>query len=56
MEKEILINTQIRKAIMSHFGCSYPTVRVSLKYKSHTLLAQQIRDMALELGGAKRKD
>lgn len=56
MKKEILINTPIRKAIMEHFGCSYPTIRVALRYKSHTLLAQQIRDMALELGGAMRKN
>lgn len=56
MGKEILINTQMRKRVMQHFGCSYPTIRAALRYKSHTLLAQQIRDMALELGGAVRKD
>lgn len=51
MKKEILVNNGVRKRIKEVLGCSYPTIREALTYRTSTLLGQRIREVAIELGG-----
>ncbi len=51
MEKVILLNNGQRKVIKEALRCSYPTIAAALKGLSSTLLAQRIREKAIEIGG-----
>lgn len=51
MEKQILINKEIRQKLITEYGYNHVTIRKALKGDVSTLKRQQIRDLAIKLGG-----
>ena len=49
--QEITVSHGLRKEIMEVLQCSYPTIRAALKFQSNTLLADHIRQYAIQHGG-----
>lgn len=49
--QEITVSHGLRKEIMEELQCSYPTIRAALKFQSDTLLADHIRQYAIQHGG-----
>jgi len=49
--RTILVNYGIKKEIMAALGCTYPTIKTALNYKSNTALSSKIREAAINKGG-----
>ncbi|MCL2436323.1 MAG: hypothetical protein FWD09_09355 [Lentimicrobiaceae bacterium] len=46
--RTILVNYGIKKEIMADLGCTYPTIKTALNYKSDMALSNKIRLRKLE--------
>ncbi len=51
MERQILVSKEIRQKLINDYGFNHVTVRKALKGDVSTLKRQQIRDLAIKLGG-----
>lgn len=51
----IAVEYGVNTEIMAALGCTQPTIRAALRYKSNTSLARKIRFLALKKGGVKKE-
>ena len=52
--RQIVVEYGVNTEIMAALGCTQPTIRAALRYKSNTPLARKIRFLALKKGGVER--
>lgn len=52
--RQIVVEYGVNTEIMAALGCTQPTIRAALRFKSNTSLARKIRFLALKKGGVER--
>lgn len=53
--RQIIVEYGVNTEIMAALGCTQPTIRAALRYKSNTPLARKIRFLALKKGGVAKE-
>jgi hypothetical protein len=49
----IKVEHGLRKELIELLGCTYPTIKSALEYRTNTALSSKIRQAALNRGGKK---